>query len=60
MPEIANITEFGTLREKVGLSITEAAEIIGKNERTIRRYEDSSSSGSQPSILAINAIGVSQ
>ena len=32
-------TEFAILREKAGLSIDEAAHLIGKSARTVRRYE---------------------
>ena len=39
MTDFTTITDFGFLREKAGLSIPEVAELIGKSDRTVRRYE---------------------
>jgi len=49
-------TEFLSLREKAGLSIDEAANLIGKTARTIRRYESRNENRSEPSILAIEKL----
>ncbi|MEQ9087235.1 MAG: DNA (cytosine-5-)-methyltransferase [Alphaproteobacteria bacterium] len=49
-------TEFSTLREKAGLSIDEAALLLGKSARTVRRYEAKGPSGSVPPVLVIEAL----
>jgi DNA (cytosine-5)-methyltransferase 1 len=46
-------TEFFRLRERAGLSIDEAAQLLQVSDRTIRRYEVSGSQGSEPSALAL-------
>lgn len=54
--QVLETAEFATLREKAGLSIDEAAALLGKSSRTIRRYEAKGRSGSMPPILAIEAL----
>ena len=49
-------TEFAILREKAGLSINEAARLIGKSARTVRRYESSGRSGTTASPLVVDAM----
>ena len=49
-------TEFAILREKAGLSINEAARLIGRSARTVRRYESSGRSGTTASPLAVDAM----
>lgn len=53
MPET---TEFAALREKAGLSIDEAAALLGRHPRTVRRYESRSDSHTMPPVLAIEAL----
>lgn len=48
--------EFAALREKAGLSIEEAAALLGRHPRTVRRYESRSDSHTTPPILAIEAL----
>lgn len=48
--------EFGRLRQKAGLSYEEAGILTGVSARQVRRYEDVSSTGSDPSILTLAAI----
>lgn len=56
MTQVLQTTEFAILRERAGLSIDETANLIGKSGRTIRRYEDSETSGGEPTILALEAM----
>lgn len=49
-------TEFTALREKAGLSIDEAADLLGRSPRTVRRYEARGKSATMPPILAIEAL----
>ena len=48
--------DFTRLREKAGLSIDEAAALLGKSPRTIRRYETTGPSSSAPPVLAIEVL----
>lgn len=48
--------EFQMLRQKAGLSLEEAASIAFVSERQIRRYEDISDAGCDPSPLVIEAL----
>ena len=45
------ITSFEVLRTKAGLSISEVAELTGKHQRTIRRYEKDSNTQAPEQIL---------
>jgi len=54
MQNLSTISDFAILRERAGLSIDEAAKLIGKSDRTVRRYEAKDSSGAPH--LAINAL----
>lgn len=56
MEDIATATSFAALREKAGLSIAETARLIGKSDRTVRRYEENNGAGSRASVLAIEAL----
>lgn len=56
MTDLQTIVDFGFLREKAGLSIAETAELIGKSDRTIRRYEARGKSATNPPLLAIQAL----
>jgi DNA (cytosine-5)-methyltransferase 1 len=47
-------TEFAGLRERVGLSIEEAAKLLGVTERSIRRYEMNGPRGSEAPPLAMD------
>ena len=49
-------TEFAILREKAGLSMDDAAGLIGKSPRTVRRYESFGKVGTVPSLLVIDAL----
>ena len=49
-------TEFAVLREKAGLSVDEAAGLIGRTPRTVRRYESNGKSGTVPPVLVIEAL----
>jgi DNA (cytosine-5)-methyltransferase 1 len=49
-------TEFAALREKAGLSIDEAAALLGRHPRTVRRYESPGDSHTMPPVLAIEAL----
>ena len=49
-------TEFAILREKAGLSIDEAAQLIGKSSRTVHRYESNGEHGILASPLVIDAM----
>jgi DNA (cytosine-5)-methyltransferase 1 len=48
--------EFLKLRQKAGLSLEEAAIINGLSERQVRRYEDLTEAGSDPSFLVLEAM----
>ena len=56
MINFQNLTDFSTLREKAGLSIKEAAQLIGKSDRTVRRYETKGRSTTPPPILVLDAL----
>jgi DNA (cytosine-5)-methyltransferase 1 len=56
MTSTAFINDFATLREKAGLSIEDAARLTGKSDRTIRRYESTSGTGTRPPLLVIEAL----
>src|SRR4051794_26064768 len=45
--------EFQRLRQKAELSLEEAAVILGLSDRQVRRYEDITELGSDPSALVI-------
>lgn len=45
--------EFQRLRQQAELSLEEAATILGLSDRQVRRYEDPTETGSDPSILAL-------
>lgn len=47
---------FYTLREKAGLSVDEAAKLIGKSPRTVRRYEDGDQPETGAPALVIDAL----
>lgn len=49
-------TEFAILREKAGLSVNEAAGLIGKSPRTVRRYELNGKSGTVPPTQVIKTL----
>ena len=49
-------TEFAVLREKSGLSVDEAASLIGRSPRTVRRYESNGRSGTAPPVLVTKAL----
>ena len=49
-------TEFAILREKAGMSIDEAAHLIGKSTRTVHRYESNGEHGTLASPLVIDAM----
>ncbi len=49
-------SDFCSLREKAGLSITEAAQLIGRSPRTVQRYETRGSSGTTPPTLVVEAL----
>lgn len=48
--------EFQKLRQKAGLSLEEAAIINGISQRQVRRYEDMTDAGSDPSFLVLEAM----
>ncbi len=56
MTNLQTIDDFGALREKAGLSIAETADLIGKSDRTVRRYEVKGKSATVPPFLAIEAL----
>lgn len=45
--------EFQRLRQQAELSLEEAATILGLSDRQVRRYEDPTETGSDPSVLAL-------
>jgi DNA (cytosine-5)-methyltransferase 1 len=45
--------EFQRLRQQAELSLEEASTILGLSDRQVRRYEDPTETGSDPSILAL-------
>lgn len=51
--EIQTRLEFARLRQKAGLSLEEAATILSLSDRQVRRYEDISETGSDPSVLVL-------
>lgn len=60
IPEVAmkNNQEntFKNLREKAGLSLDEAAQILGKTDRTVRRYESKNNDRTEPPELFLNVL----
>lgn len=56
MLDISQVSDFSVLREKAGLSVEEVAKIIGKSDRTVRRYETRSGNGSAPPDLVLNML----
>ena len=56
MTNISDNTDFSFLREKTGLSIPEVALLIGKSDRTVRRYEAKGNEGTQPPHLVLEAL----
>lgn len=48
--------EFAKLRQKAGLSLDEAAILSGVSDRQVRRYEDVTDAGCDPSMLVIEAM----
>ena len=56
MTNISTNIDFGYLREKAGLSIPEVAKLIGKSDRTVRRYESINGGGTLAPLLAIEAL----
>lgn len=48
--------EFAKLRQKAGLSLDEAAILSGVSDRQVRRYEDVTDTGCDPSMLVIEAM----
>ena len=56
MTDFSSITDFGFLREKSGLSIPEVAQLIGKSDRTVRRYEAKNGSDSPTPRLVLDAL----
>lgn len=48
--------EFAMLRQRAGLSRDEAAILTGVTDRQVRRYEDISHTGCDPSFLALDAL----
>ena len=56
MTDFTTITDFGFLREKAGLSIPEVAELIGKSDRTVRRYESGDGTDSPAPRLVLDAL----
>ena len=51
-----NAADFSYLRQKAGLSIDEAADLIGRTARTVRRYEAKDNSHSAPPSLVIEKL----
>jgi len=56
MNNVRSLDDFRTLREKAGLTIKEAAALIGKSPRTVRRYEKHPNTGARPPRLALDAL----
>lgn len=56
MMDIHARLEFIMLREKSGLSLEDASQMTGLSDRQIRRYEDITNSGCDPSKLVLDAI----
>jgi len=56
LQQALEINEFAALRQKAGLSIDEAALLLGKSDRTIRRYERTDSKGTTPSRLVLERL----
>lgn len=54
--DIQGRLEFQRLRQKAGLTWEEAAILVGVSERQVRRYEDITDSGCDPSILVLDAL----
>lgn len=48
--------EFARLRQGAGLSLEEAAILAGVSDRQVRRYEDISEAGCDPSVLVLDVI----
>jgi len=56
MTDINTIQDFSSLREKAGLSIAETAALIGKSDRTVRRYEARGKTHTPPPALVLEAM----
>lgn len=56
MSQLTNSSNFAVLREKAGLTVEQAAKIIGRTPRTVRRYEAKGKSGIKTPSLALEAI----
>ena len=54
--ELATTTDFRLLRRKAGLSIDETARLIGKTDRTVRRYEDRNGSSARVPVLVLDVL----
>jgi DNA (cytosine-5)-methyltransferase 1 len=56
--------EFQRLRQQAELSLEETATILGLSDRQVRRYEDPTETGSDPSVLALermrDAVAISE
>lgn len=51
--KLANAEDFSILRKRAGLTVEEVAELIGKTDRTVRRYE---AMAVRPPRLAVDAL----
>ena len=57
MENTSNSVDFFTLRQKAGLTLQETAHLIGRNERTVRRYDTRCIEGpGAPPRLAVEAL----
>ncbi len=56
MNDLAFAEDFGTLREKSGMSIPEVAALVGKSDRTVRRYEAKGKAAITPPALVMEAL----
>ena len=57
MENTSNGLDFFTLRQKAGLSLEETAQLIGRHERTVRRYDTREIDGPDaPPRLAVEAL----
>jgi len=56
MLDISQVSDFSVLREKAGLSVEEAARLIGRSDRTVRRYEARSGNTATPPQLALDVL----
>lgn len=51
MHDLSQISDFSLLREKAGLSVEETAKLIGRSDRTVRRYETRSDDSVAPQLV---------